>query len=116
MGYFKVVNRGNIRINEEIEKYGITRALISDGVRINRGILKYRIKIQRILTPYQLERIIIENSMERYIIIISSPIFDSWSMNVIDDLHIVIDKSVYNGSTIILEIIGKETVNGNIMV
>ncbi len=116
MGYFKVINRENIRINEEIEKYGITRALISDGIRIDRGILKYHVKIQRILTPYQLERILVENSIERYIIIISSFIFDSWSMNVIDELHTVIDKSVYNSSTVILEIVGKETVNGNIMV
>jgi hypothetical protein len=116
MGYFKVVNRENIDINAEIEKYGTTRVLISDGIRIDRGILKYSVKIQRVLTPYQLEKIIAENSMERYIIIISSFIFDSWSLNVLDDLYTVIDKSVCNGSTVILEIVGTETVNGNIMV
>ncbi len=116
MGYFKVINRENIHINEEIEIYGATRILISDGIRIDREILKYRIKIQRVLTPYQLEKIMIESSMEQYIIIISSFIFDSWSLNIINDLHIVIDKSICNGSTVILEIVGKETVNGNIMV
>ena len=116
MGYFRAVNRKNIDINEEIEKYDATRILISDGIRITRGILKYSVKIQRILTPYQLERIIAENNMERYVIVISSLIFDSWSLNVMDDLHTVIEKSVHNGSTIILEIVGKETVNGTIMV
>ena len=53
MGYFRAVNRKNIDINEEIEKYDATRILISDGIRITRGILKYSVKIQRILTPYK---------------------------------------------------------------
>jgi hypothetical protein len=116
MGYFKVINRETVNVNEEIEKYGASRILISDGIRIDRGILKYSIKIQRILTPYQLEMILVNSPMECYIVIISSIIFDSWSLKVIDDLYTVMDKSAYNGSTIILEIAGRETVNGMIMV
>ncbi|WMT51597.1 MAG: hypothetical protein RE471_01640 [Ferroplasma sp.] len=116
MRHFRVINRRDIDINREIEKYSATRILISDGIRVDRGILKYSVKIQRILTPYQLERIIAKNSMERYVIIISSAIFDSWSLNVVDDIQTVIEKSAYNGSTIVLEIVGGETVNGTIMV
>ena len=38
MGYFKVVNRENIDINAEIEKYSTTRVLISSG--LNRGVMQ----------------------------------------------------------------------------
>jgi hypothetical protein len=63
------------------------------------------------MTPYQLNRIIIEGGIEKYLIFISSFVIDSWSLVVIGELNYVMEQSTYNGNTIIFDIVGSKTVN-----
>jgi len=111
MKYFRIIEIENVDVSSEIAKYKSTKLLISDGVRLGRNIMHYDIKIQRILTPYQLERIIIDGGIERYLILISSSVFDSWSLIVIDELSFIMEQAAYNGNMIIFEIVGYKTVN-----
>jgi len=110
MGYLSI-RSGSFDILSEIKHYAPTRLLISDGIMLEKNILNFSIKIQRIMTPYQLNRIIIEGDIENYLIFISSFVIDSWSLAAIGELNYVMEQSTYNGNTIIFDIVGSKTVN-----
>ncbi|WP_337860960.1 hypothetical protein [Ferroplasma sp.] len=112
---FLISEKENIDIKSEIRYYNPTKLLISDGIMLERNILDCNIKIQRVMTPYQLNRILIEGNIERYLILISSFIFDAWGLMVVEELNYVMDQAAYNGSAIVLDIIGTKTVNAEFM-
>ncbi len=105
------IRSGSFDILSEITHYAPTKLLISDGIILEKNILNCSIKIQRIMTPYQLNRIIIEGGIEKYLIFISSFVLDSWSLPVVDELNFVMKQSTYNGNTIIFDIVGSKTIN-----
>ncbi len=88
--------------------------LISDGIKLNKNILNYDIKIQRILTPYQLLRTVSVSAYGNYYIIIESKIFDSWKLMIIQEIYNIIKmRAYYHNSNIIFHIYENRTVNEN---
>ncbi|ARD83940.1 hypothetical protein [Ferroplasma acidiphilum] len=114
MGEFSI-RSGSFDILREITHYMPTKLLISDGIMLEKNILNFNVKIQRIMTPYQLNRIVIESGIEKYLILISSFVLDSWGLSVIGEINYVMEQSVYNGSAVIFDIVGSKTVNEEFM-
>jgi hypothetical protein len=116
MGNFSISEMNSIDIISEIRRCNPSRLLISDGIILEKIILDYDLKIQRIMTSYQLNKIIMDGNIESYLILISSTVFDAWSLIAIEELNYIMGIAAYNGSTIMLDIVGAKTVNAEFMV
>ncbi|MFG1519580.1 MAG: hypothetical protein AAE977_03780 [Thermoplasmataceae archaeon] len=93
--------------------------VLSDGIIIDPQIIKEhdtegKLKIQRILTPYQLERILMESDNYPYMICIRSDIIDSWSVHVMESLYDIMRiKSNFYGCIMETLIVGQHGIFEN---
>ncbi|MEM0140356.1 MAG: hypothetical protein QXZ44_07105 [Ferroplasma sp.] len=115
MAILKIFRTTENYITELLSNYSVDRLLISDGIILGKEITGFDVKIQRVLTPYQLENILISSSERMYYIVISSDIFDSWTLLEVHELYYIMEQKKYNGSSIILELYGRKTVNEMLM-
>ena len=111
---FKRSNKNNDTPYKILDRNEMDLFLISDGIRLNKNTLKYSVKIQRILTPYQLLRTISLSTYDNYYIVIESRIFDSWKLMIIQEIYNIIKmRAYYHNSNIIFHIYENRTVNEN---
>ncbi len=95
------------RLKGLLKKYDESHFLISDGIIIDFRDWNYNIRIQRILTVYQLKRILIEGDDKPFIISATSEIVNSWPMRDMVSLgEIMKIKSYYRDCDIYFNIIG----------
>ncbi len=93
--------------------------LVSDGIMLDlRNIVGSddidRIRIQRILTPYQLERILMESDNEPHLVLIKAEVIDSWSVHVMESLYDIMRiKTSFYGCTIETAVIGEHGIYEN---
>ncbi|MCL4330262.1 MAG: hypothetical protein M1533_04610 [Candidatus Thermoplasmatota archaeon] len=87
--------------------------LVSDGIMLDARSLvapqsMEKVRIQRILTPYQLERILMESDNEPHLVLIKSEVIDSWSVHVMESLYDIMRiKSSFYGCIIETAVIGE---------
>ncbi len=116
MAFIKLIRSCTNCIYPILSNYDVDRLLISDGIILEDNVKEFDFKIQRVLTSYQLENIIMKSNERIYFIVISSQIFDSWALLQVHELYYVMDQKRSNGSSIIFEICGNKTVNEMLMV
>lgn len=86
--------------------------LLTDGIMMNfrdtfPEDLLSRMYVQRILTSYQLQRILVDSDRSPYYIAVSSGVIDTWPLAVVEGIYDVMKiKSYYNGGTIFVNIVG----------
>lgn len=86
--------------------------LLTDGIMLNLddlfpGDLLSSIQVQRILTSYQLQKILMDSDDLPYYIVATSPVMETWPSAVIEGIYDIMKiKSYYHGSIIFLHIVG----------
>ncbi|KPV46138.1 MULTISPECIES: hypothetical protein [Acidiplasma] len=111
MGFLRIIKTDRSSINSLLSRYKIGKILISDGIILDKTVLNYDVKIQRILTPYQLENILINSHEGSFLIVISTITLESWDtmeLSVVSDL---IRRMVAYGNDIVINLAGPETLN-----
>lgn len=90
--------------------------LVSDGIIIDfahlfpHDVLE-RVNVQRILTSYQMQRILMDSNIEPHFIALRSGVISSWPISIIESIYDVIKiKSYYHGCQIHLNIVGEKGV------
>lgn len=93
--------------------------LVSDGILIDflhtipEGLLD-SIIVQRILTSYQLQRILIDSDNDPHFIAIRSGIISSWSIDIVQSIYDVMRiKSYYHDCGIYVNIVGQKGIFEN---
>lgn len=93
--------------------------LVSDGIIIDfahlfpRDILE-KVRIQRILTSYQLQRILMDSNTDPHFIAVRSEIMSSWGASIIEGIYDVLKiKSYYHGCRVYLNVVGEKGVYEN---
>lgn len=93
--------------------------LVSDGILIDflhtfSESLLDSIMVQRILTSYQLQRILMDSNSDPHFIVIRSGIISSWSPDIVQSIYDVMRiKSYYRGCGIYLNIVGERGIFEN---
>ncbi len=95
------------RLKDLLEKYYSSHFLISDGIMIDFRGWNFNTKIQRILTVYQLKRILMEADDMPFIISVAAEIVNSWPVKDIVSLSEIMQiKSYYRGCDIYFNVVG----------
>lgn len=90
--------------------------LLTDGIMLNfRGTFPDEvlpaIKVQRILTSYQLQKILMDSDENPYYISVASAVIDTWPASIIESIYDIMKiKSYYRGGIIFMNIVGKSGV------
>ncbi|HKJ97111.1 MAG TPA: hypothetical protein VJ944_05165 [Thermoplasmataceae archaeon] len=104
---------------EKVHEYGKMHFLISDGIMLDlpqtfpegSGL---DIRIQRILTSYQLQRILLESDNSPHFIAVVSGVISSWAMESVESFYEIMKiKSYYHRCPISMNIVGKGGVYEN---
>ena len=111
MGFLRIIRTDKTSINSLLSRYKIEKILISDGIILDKTILNYDVKIQRILTPYQLENILINSHEESFLIVISTLTLESWDTMELSVVSELIRRMAVSGKGMIINLIGPETLN-----
>ncbi|CAC11590.1 hypothetical protein [Thermoplasma acidophilum] len=103
-------------VADSLKAYDEYSLLITDGIVMDFSDLPDGVRVQRILTVYQLMRSIVEGPNLPYIIMARSDIFNSWPYPDLDNLYDTMRmKTFYSGSDIILMVIGGRIVFRNML-
>lgn len=117
--YLRIFRTGSFDTDElysfmdGIHDYGKMHFLVSDGVMLDLGKVfpensGIDVRIQRILTSYQLQRIILESDNSPHFIVIVSGVISEWASESIQSIYDVMKiKSYYHRCPISLNIVGK---------
>ncbi|MGP6294162.1 hypothetical protein [Caldiplasma sukawensis] len=103
-------------IENALNKFDHVKILVSEGFQIDPQSVFYgldlsRIRIQRILTSYQLSRILMESNNMAYFIMLRSEVMDEWEYETVDSIQWIIRmKSLYSGNIIFLNVVGSPSV------
>jgi hypothetical protein len=87
--------------------YENPRLLISDGIMLNIGSLRRDLRIQRILTSNQLQKILLDMDNSPCYILLSSNVVGTWKKIIVESIYDIIKGKSYHGSIIFMNIIGK---------
>ena len=91
---------------------GIIHLLISDGIMTDfrhafPAVYLPMIMVQRVLTSYQLQRILMDSDDHPHYIAILSDVMESWASRIVESIYDIMKiKSYYHGCPIYLNIIG----------
>lgn len=86
--------------------------LLTDGIMINfRDVLSPEIMpmvmVQRILTSYQLQKILMDSDDNPYYISVTSPVVETWPYPVVESIYDILKiKTQYHGAIVFLNIVG----------
>lgn len=92
---------------ELASNYGDPHLLVSDGILLNIGALQTEIRIQRILTSNQLQKILVDMDSSPCYILLSSNVVETWKRVIVESIYDVIKLKSYQGSIIFMNIVGK---------
>lgn len=101
---------------DEMNDYGIMHFLVSDGIMMDmRDVFPedsgIDVRVQRILTSYQLQRILLESDDMPHFVAIISEVISEWKVESVESIYEIMKvKSYYHRCPISLNIIGKEGV------
>lgn len=90
--------------------------LLTDGIMINfRDVFPPEIMpmvmVQRILTSYQLQKILMDSDDNPYYISVSSAVIETWPSSVIETIYDILKiKTQYRGAIVFLHIVGQRGV------
>ena len=101
-------------VTDMIDQYGaaMVHLLISDGIMVDfrhafPDAVRKIIMVQRVLTSYQLQRILMESDSNPHYIALASAVVNSWHVSVVSGIYDIMRiKSYYHGCPIHLNIIG----------
>ena len=99
-----------IRIS--LKSYGEMHFLLTDGIMINfREVLSPEIMpmvlVQRILTSYQLQKILMDSDQNPYYISVTSAVIEAWPSSVVESIYDILKiKAQYHGAIVYLNIVG----------
>ncbi len=88
--------------------------LITDGIMMNfRDMFSDNVlnavKVQRILTSYQLQKILMDSDDSPYYISATTPVMDTWPAAVVESIYDIMKiKTHYRGGIIYLNIVGEK--------
>lgn len=103
-------------IESALNKFDNVKILVSEGFQIDPQSVFYgldlsRIRIQRVLTSYQLSRILMESNNMAYFIMLRSEVIDEWEYETVDSIQWIMRmKSLYSGNMIFLNVVGSPSV------
>lgn len=107
------------RFMDSMHQHGKLRFLVSDGILLNMDQLfpediGIRVKIQRILTSHQLQRILLESDNIPHFIALISDVMSSWEVESVESIYEIMKiKSYYHRCPISMNIVGKRGVYEN---
>lgn len=90
--------------------------LITDGIMMDFGSIfpeniLHSIKVQRILTSYQLQKILLDSDDNPYYITATTPVMDTWPSSVVESIYDIMKiQTQYRGGVIYLNIVGDKGV------
>ena len=99
-------------LNLFIEDFQNVHFLMSDGIMLDfRKIfpeaMLQRIMLQRILTCYQLQKILMDSGENPHYISATSSVMESWPSRIIESIHDIMKiKAYYRGAVIFFNIVG----------
>lgn len=96
-------------ILEMKQRYDNIHVMISDGLIFDRRTFKNTegLAFQRVLNPYQLEKVLMETDSNPHLILLKSEVVDSWDLNDVQALYDILKiKSYGTGCWITVHIIG----------
>lgn len=123
--YLRIFRTGTLDLEElyrfmdEMNDYGRLHFLVSDGIildlpEIFPGDSGVNVRMQRILTSYQLQRILLESDNNPHFIALVSAVISEWATESVDSIYQVMKiKSYYRHCPIAMNIVGKEGVYEN---
>ncbi len=104
---------------ERVREHGKMHFLVSDGVLLDLGKVfpdgsGIDVRMQRILTSYQLQRIILESDNSPHFIVIISGVISEWAVESVQSIYEIMKiKAYYHRCPISMNIVGKEGVFEN---
>ncbi len=99
-----------IRIS--LKSYGEVHFLLTDGIMLNfRDILSPEIMpmvmVQRILTSYQLQKILMDSDQNPCYISATSSVIEAWPSSIVESIYDILKiKTQYHGAIVFLNIVG----------
>lgn len=108
---FSVEDLGEfIRIS--LKSYGEVHFLLTDGIMINFSEIippdiMPVVMVQRVLTSYQLQKILMDSDQNPYYISVTSAVIETWPSSVVESIYDILKiKTQYHGSIVFLNIVG----------
>ncbi len=101
---------------DRIREYGRMHFLVSDGVMLDLGKVfpdgsGIDVRMQRILTSYQMQRILLESDSSPHFIVIISDVISEWAVESVQSIYEIMRvKSYYHRCPISMNIVGKKGV------
>ena len=123
--YLRIFRTGKLALDElyafmeKLHEYGKIHFLVSDGIMLDLtwifpDDLGIDVRMQRILTSYQLQRILLESDNSPHFIAVVSDVIASWEMESVESIYEIMKiKAYYHRCPISMNIVGKEGVYEN---
>ncbi len=95
-----------------LRSYGEVHFLLTDGIMINfRDVFPPEVlpivMVQRILTSYQLQKILMDSDENPYYISVASAVIETWPSSVVESIYDILKiKTQYHGAMVFLHIVG----------
>lgn len=124
-GYLKIFRTGSLDLDElyafisRMREYGKIHFLVSDGILLDLPEIfpadsGVDVRMQRILTSYQLQRILLESDNSPHFIAVISGVISSWAVESVQSIYEVMKiKSYYHRCPISMNIVGSGGVYEN---
>ncbi len=108
---FSVEDLGEF-IGIALKSYGEVHFLLTDGIMLNfRDIIPqeimHMVMVQRILTSYQLQKILMDSDRNPYYISVTSSVIETWPPSVVESIYDILKiRTQYHGTIVYLNIVG----------